>query len=359
MRTRIDYKYRYFSLFDERSGKYLRSGILEKGKDTGVDPFMSSFPELLDVGIMGHCAHGLSGRCALSGVQCYQTGGAKTEPNMTLADYCSILEQSQGNVYQIALGGRGDPDMHESFEEILKETRAHGIVPNFTTSGMGFSTGKAELCKQYCGAVAVSWYRAPYTYSTIQTLLDAGVKTNIHYVLGDNSIDEAIRLLQDKGFPEGINAVVFLLHKPVGAGQVSNMLRLDDPRVRQFFELVGGQYPFRIGFDSCSIPALIQFNPGLANESVDTCEGARWSAYITPDMHMLPCSFDNASPRWAVDLRTHTIQEAWDSPAFEAFRAHFRTSCPDCPQRANCMGGCPIVPDIVLCGSGQRKTKAS
>jgi len=36
-----------------------RSGILDKdGRDTGIDPFMASFPHLLDVGIMGHCAHG-------------------------------------------------------------------------------------------------------------------------------------------------------------------------------------------------------------------------------------------------------------------------------------------------------------
>lgn len=349
MRKRIDTKYHYFSLFDEHTGQYIRSGILENGKDTGVDPFMSSYPELLDVGIMGHCAHGLSGRCALSGVQCYQTGSEKNEPNMSLEDYRSILYQSQGNVYQIALGGRGDPDMHENFEEILKETRAHGIVPNFTTSGMGMIPEKAALCKKYCGAVAVSWYRAPYTLDAIHMLLEAGVKTNIHYVLGDNTIDEAIFLLEKCGLPGNINAIVFLLHKPVGSGQQSNILRNNDPRVQHFFSLVGKKYPFKIGFDSCSIPALIQFAPELVNESVDTCEGARWSAYITPNMKILPCSFDNAAQRWAVDLRQHSIQEAWDSPEFESFRNHFRTSCPDCPQRNSCMGGCPIVPEIVLC----------
>lgn len=84
-------------------------------------------------------------------------------------------------------------------------------------------------------------------------------------------------------------------------------------------------------------------------DSVDTCEGGCWSAYITADMKMLPCSFDNQSQRWAVDLRSHTIQEAWDSPAFEEFREHFRRSCPECEHRNACMGGCPICPEIVLC----------
>lgn len=34
---------------------------------------------------------------------------------------------------------------------------------------------------------------------------------------------------------------------------------------------------------------------------------------------------------------------------FEAFREHFRISCPNCANRASCMGGCPICPEIVLC----------
>ncbi len=48
----------YNSYFNEATGEYLRTGILENGKDTGIDPFMAEFPELLDVGIMGHCIHG-------------------------------------------------------------------------------------------------------------------------------------------------------------------------------------------------------------------------------------------------------------------------------------------------------------
>ena len=48
----------FISFFDEITGQYVRTGIIENGKDTGRDPFMASFPELLDIGIMGHCAHG-------------------------------------------------------------------------------------------------------------------------------------------------------------------------------------------------------------------------------------------------------------------------------------------------------------
>ena len=61
-------KYPYISLFDERSGMYLRTGMLENGKDTGIDSFMADFPELLDVGIMGSCIHGDSGLCQKAGI---------------------------------------------------------------------------------------------------------------------------------------------------------------------------------------------------------------------------------------------------------------------------------------------------
>ena len=70
---KYDKKYNYISIFNEKTGAGLRTGILDSsGRDTGVDPFMSSFPELIDIGIMGHCIHGSSGLCIKSGVQCYQ-----------------------------------------------------------------------------------------------------------------------------------------------------------------------------------------------------------------------------------------------------------------------------------------------
>ena len=64
------YNFRYF--FDSVTGAYIRTGILDDdGNDTGVDPFMASFPHLIDVGIMGHCIHGKTGLCVKAGIGCY------------------------------------------------------------------------------------------------------------------------------------------------------------------------------------------------------------------------------------------------------------------------------------------------
>lgn len=356
MLRKVDKKNKFVSVFDSKTGFYARSGVIdENGKDTGVDPFMTAYPELIDVGVMGHCVHGASGLCLKSGVQCYQNGLKTKQPNMTLENFKKIVDECKGKTFQLALGGRGDVDQHENFEEILSYCRENEIVPNFTSSGLGFTEHIVELCKKYCGAVAISWYRQEHTYKAIQMLLDAGVKTNIHYVLGNNSIDEAIERLKNNNFPKGINAVIFLLHKPVGLGQQSNVLHADDDRVKEFFKIIdSGDFDFKIGFDSCTVPALINFTEKINPDSFDTCEGGRWSAYITSDMKMLPCSFDNQELKWAYDISNDTIQNAWNSPQFEEFRSHFRNSCPGCSRQGECRGGCPIRREIVLCNKEEK-----
>jgi radical SAM protein with 4Fe4S-binding SPASM domain len=198
--------------------------------------------------------------------------------------------------------------------------------------------------------VAVSWYRSPYTLGAIACLLEAGVKTNVHYVLSNATVDEAVGRLEGDDFPAGINAVVFLLHKPVGQGTYEQVIDDSNEAFWRLVSLVDGRdHPFQIGFDSCTVPALVRKARSIDARSLDTCEGARWSAYVTPDLKMLPCSFDNQDLRWAVDLHGSSIAEAWEGPVFEDFRRRLRSACPACPVRDGCMGGCPICPEIVLC----------
>lgn len=352
-----DTKYHFKSAFDTDTGFYLRTGILdENGMDTGVDPFMASFPHLIDVGVMGHCIHGKTGLCVKAGIGCYQSGLLVEQPNMTVENFRSIAEQCRGRCNQLALGGRGDPDQHEYFEELLKISRENNLVPNFTTSGYGMTPEIAQLCKKYCGAVAVSWYRSDYTLNAIQMLLDAGVKTNIHYVLGRNSIDEALERLKSDDLPQGINAIIFLLHKPAGQGSRANVLDFSDIRVKQFFEQIDSPHPFKVGMDSCNVPGAINYCKKVFFESLDTCEGGRYSCYIGADMIMVPCSFDQKK-QYQVSLEDMTIEEAWNSEPFEKFRDRMRGACPDCEKRELCLGGCPLMPEIVFCDSKIRNIK--
>lgn len=350
-----DKKYNFKYAFDTKTGGYVRTGILDdEGKDTGVDPFMGSFPHLIDVGIMGHCIHGKTGLCVKAGIGCYQSGLLIEKPNMKVDDFRILAEQARGKCNQFALGGRGDPDQHEYFEEMLQICHDNNLVPNFTTSGYGMTPEIASLCKMYCGAVAVSWYRSEYTVNAIKMLLDAGVKTNIHYVLGNNSIDEATDRLRNKTFPKGVNAVIFLLHKPAGQGSRENVLSVDDPRVKEFFgEVDNGKHPHKIGMDSCCVPGLINNCSNIMLEALDTCEGGRFSCYVSADMKLLPCSFDQ-NEKYAVSLRDKTIEEAWNSETFDCFRKSLREKCPECKTRKDCMGGCPLMPEIVLCNKKEK-----
>ena len=351
-----DKQYHFMSAFDTDTGTYLRTGIIgEDGEDTGVDPFMASYPHLIDVGVMGHCIHGKTGLCAKAGIGCYQSGLTVEQPNMAVEDFRWIAEQSGGRCNQFALGGRGDPDQHEHFEELLQICRENNLVPNFTTSGYGLTPSLARLCKQYCGAVAVSWYRNDYTLNAIRMLLEARVKTNIHYVLGKNSLEEAVRKLEEDDFPAGINAVIFLLHKPAGQGTKANMLNQSNPKLKAFFTQVDRYHPFKIGMDSCTVPGALQCSRHIAPESLDTCEGGRFSCYISADMYMTPCSFDQEK-EYYVSLRGCSIEEAWNSEPFERFRQKMRSACPECEKKELCMGGCPLMPEIVLCGKKQRTT---
>lgn len=425
-----DPKYHYQTIFNTKTGSYIRFS----------DKPMASSPHLIDVGVMGSCEHGRSGLCLKAGIKCYQNGLKTHKPNMSLDDFKRIIDEIKTRTFEVALGGRGDPDMHENFEEILYYAATNHVVPNFTTSGLGMTPEKAAICKAYCGAVAVSaysrvtdkpviawrkrlsneekvpysslsdvptiftlnnmnpdcytegenfvinnreygWYylhhfekhqemcmngdyelyqvyeekqEPNYTFKAIDMLLSAGVTTNIHFVLSNTTIDEAILRLKYKGFPAGINAVVFLLHKPVGLGDESDVLQYDDPKLSEFFALIDQQHDYKIGFDSCTIPAILNFSKHIDLNSVDTCEAARFSMYISSDMIALPCSFDNVNMKYAFDLKNGTIQDAWNSEAFNSFRNKFKTSCNNCPQYKKCLGGCPLEPSITLC---KRKEK--
>ena len=137
------------------------------------------------------------------------------------------------------------------------------------------------------------------------------------------------------------------------------MLTANDPRVKEFFELIDkGNFHHKVGFDSCSAPGIVNFTQQVNLDSLDFCEGARYSAYIDANMNMMPCSFANQDDSWFVNLREFTIQEAWDGKIFERFRYSLRHSCSKCVNRSCCSGGCPLVNQITLCDKKERDFKS-
>jgi hypothetical protein len=296
---------------------------------------MLDMPTLLDIGIMGHCKN----KCAI----CYQ--GSKSQPNMTLNNFKKIIDEVEGSVNQVALGGRGDPNHHENFEHIIEYCREHNVIPNYTTSGRGLTNRQAEVSR-LCGAVAVSDYQQPYTYRAINRFKKVGVrKVNIHYVFTRGSYGDVIKLayghnpwrnVNGVNRPpfdiEAINGIIFLLFKPQGRAKNFTQFIPEKKQVKHFAEVVSEKYPrpFKIGMDSCLVNLITHDITEAQQLTTDTCEGGRMSAYISPDMRLMPCSF--AHKAVGESIQEKSIQEVWtEAQDFKIFRKILfrkRNCCP-------------------------------
>ena len=349
-----DKKYHFFEFFNEANGFLFRSDV----EGTKYNPIQRSFPELLDIGIMGKCKASERGFCKNFGVDCYQKAKESQKVNMTFDTYKSIIDQCPGKVFQVALGGAGDPNHHENFLDILEYTRNKNIIPNYTTSGYLLSQREIEITKAYCGAVAVSFYSKlknnnetnDITINAINNFIKANIKTNIHFVINKDTITEAIFRLRNNLFPDGINAIIFLLYKPAGYGQTDKLITFNDSNLKELIRIVETtKFSFSVGFDTCFTPALIKYSTSIAKESFDFCEAARFSMYIDSECNAYPCSFDVSDGKYKYSLKNKKIIDAWNSPIFNSFRNKQDSNCNKCKSKIFCMGGCALFESINIC----------
>ena len=315
----------YELFFDTKTGLEILKG--SNGKE---DPFNLVLPSLLDIGVMGTCKH----KCEF----CYQ--GHINRPNMKLDDFKRIIDEVSYHTNQVALGGRGDPNQHPDFEKMLKYCRYKNVVPNYTTSGIDITDDQIEISKM-CGAVAVSEYQQSYTYNALKRLIDAGLKTNIHYIFSSKTFKDCIKILDGHDIwgplfdVNNLNAIIFLLFKQSGAGK--DLVELN-PSVDQLKimakKIFKNKAKFKIGIDSC-LANHITTHTELTYEqkiTVQTCEASRMSAYISPSMKLVPCSFADEN-QFGRAIKTDTdIHRIWTvSKPFIDFRNQLLANKNKCP----------------------------
>ena len=315
---------KYVILFNLLNGMEIISGI-----NDNPDPFVLEYPSLLDIGIMGTCKN----NCEF----CYQ-GYNEYPHDMLLEHYKGIISESAPYVTQVALGGKGDPNLHENFREIIKYTLENSIIPNYTTSGNGLTDEQVEISKG-CGAVAVSNYHKDFTFSALKKFMDAGIKTNIHFVVSDSTIQDAVDVMRGKDIWNGqvdfsrLNAIIFLLFKPQGKGKTSG-LSVSEESIKRFRETMKdlSNIKFKIGMDSCMVCRIQDIDSLTTQEKLylDSCEGSRMSAYVTPDARLVPCSFADFKV-WSCNTDVNGIKGAWNSGLFENFRSRLRENPTKCP----------------------------
>lgn len=177
-----------------------------------------------------------------------------------------------------------------------------------------------------------------------------GCITNIHYVVSEETIDEAIIRLENNLFPKGINAVVFILYKPIGNGVMEKVLTRTDSRIKRFLSLATERkHPYRVGFDTCFTPALLRWSNTVPTVSIDACEAATFSMYIDSRMNCYPCSFGIWNKEISESMKDKTLREIWRGKTFSAFREKSKGKCFNCEQKSLCQNGCRLGMNIELC----------
>lgn len=326
---------------------YLENGFTARwGRSLQEDPVRAPWPELADISVSNQCSKG----CDF----CYRD----SQPDgdlMSLADYEFVLDSltspEWGAPFQVALGG-GEPLEHPQFLEILLATQRRGIIANFTTNGMFLDNAMAASLVGHVGAVAVSAMGlADYDASRAQLLIGQGVRTNLHFILDQDTLGEALEIAQGKydSFLQGLSGVVFLTRKPRGRSGPEGLLSFEDPRLSLFLDAVAeGRSRIPLGFDACAVPLLL--NHGRIDaRTVDACECGFFSVYIDEHLEVRPCSFSAQGDNgW--NLREYTFADIWEN-RFAPYRAsQSAESCTrECVGRSHCRGRCPLFPEISFC----------
>ena len=323
------------------------------GADFSKNPQMAPWPELADISISNYCTNGCS--------YCYRKSSEEGK-FMPLEDYRFALKEltseKYGSIFQVALGG-GEPLLHPDFNEIIKITKEeYGIIPNYTTCGKFFNQENIEATRAYCGAVAISW--DPYRNLSPEELSEIGlylknndVLANIHYVISEKTINDAVDLLNGKydEYIQDFNSVIFLTYKPTGRAENSESIKSADA-LKTFLNLVDNPVTrIKIGFDACFVPVLMKAT-GVNVDLIDSCECGFFSVYIDENLDVTPCSFCNNS-NYHYNLKRFSFEKIWESK-FSSYRDFINTNCKldcaECDKISECRGKCPFFDDLFLCG---------
>ena len=327
----IDDGHGYKAIFDEKTGYTIRTG--KHGQNSF---WKANGPELLDISITNYCEK----ECDF----CYRKSDQNGK-HMNLDLYERILESAKAaGVFQIALGG-GNPNQHPQFIDILRMTREYGIVPSYTTNGVGMTEDIYDATKKYGGALAVSWY---YPYDDAKKVIEKsyifGIPVNIHFVLDADNINQARDLLKEECL-DYVNAIIFLNYKPVG-NRKRNILKKGKMISDLIDELLQSNR-CQIGFDSCMISHLVEKGDKINFCSIDYCEAGRFSAFISEIGEMYPCSFMCGAKMKGISILDEDIASIWKkSQSFVDIREDISNArnlkCKKCEMYYRCHGGCPV-----------------
>lgn len=138
----------WWTIFNQYTGAKIRMSF----KDDAEPYVRASLPELIDVKLTDKCLFG----CHF----CYQSSTPDGKHAEMYGEHHlrSLLEHiGTAKVFEVALGG-GEPTTHPDFDNILGLLHGRGVVPNFTTFNMDWTTSSklVKAVTAYAGSFAVS-----------------------------------------------------------------------------------------------------------------------------------------------------------------------------------------------------------
>ena len=171
--------------------------------------------------------------------------------------------------------------------------------------------------------------------NSIDKMISSNITTNIHYVINNNTIDDAIKRLKYNKFPKGINAIIFLLYK-----RKNETIYIDKDKIFEFFDLINkNTYNFKIDFDTCFSPLISKCLVNVEKRSIEDCEAGRFSCYISSKGILYPCSFVQ-DDKYGINLGNMSVLEAWNSNKMNEFRKLNSEKCVNCANSNKCSYGC-------------------
>lgn len=298
-----DYNY----TFNKINGEFNRWG-----KTMNDDPDMSPYgPEIADIEISTICHK----NCKF----CYKQN-SNIGSYMPFNMFTKIFDKLPNTITQIAFG-IGDIDVNPDTYRIMKYCRDNGVIPNITINGSRMTEYDYTMLSGLCGSVAVSLYDYTECFNAVKTLRKNGMKqVNIHALISKETFDQCMSTITSWETGElnnYVNAIVFLMLKPVGKGKALHSITND-----QFKELINGikKHKVRAGFDSCSAPHVMKYLPEQ-EQYIESCESTLFSIYVNVNGEAYPCSFseDTINPINLLEVNDFNA-EVWNNPTFKTFR---------------------------------------
>jgi len=312
------------------------NGYSERWGRTKEDNNTPPVLEVIDIEITTKC-NGVSGP---NGVRvlcpfCYKANGP-VGTNMSFETFKELFDKLPTTLAQIAFSADSSLDTNPDTFKIMKYCRENGrnyVVPSISVAQLDEKRAK-QLLDVGVGCIGVSLYdNKEVCYDTIH-LLDTMIKeggydaqVNIQAVVANHNFVDLMGVLDDiKSDPRlsNLECIVYLALKQKGRG--AGYAGLGQEKWNRLLDKTSESISM-YGVDVCSTKKLAKYfeETGLPGQEdyMETCDAGYYSAYISVNGLVYPCSFLENVDGWEIgeDLSSKSFEEIWGGERFEAYRA--------------------------------------